>query len=195
MSVVLGLTGSLAMGKSATLAMIRRRGVPVHDADRAVHDLYRTEAVAPVGGAFPEALLDGRIDRERLGRVVFGDAAAMARLEAIVHPLVQATERAFLARQAAHRLVVLDIPLLFETGAERRCDAVIVVSAPAAVQRERALARPGMSEQRFAEILARQMQDDEKRRRAHWVIDTGRGFDAAQAQVDDLLRALAGLPS
>jgi dephospho-CoA kinase len=194
MTIVLGLTGSVGMGKSATAAIFRRRGVPVHDADAMVHRLYQGEARAPVAAAFPEAMVEGRIDRHRLGALVFDDAQAMARLEAIVHPLLREAESVFLDREKTKSLVVLDIPLLFETGAEARCHAVAVVSAPAEVQRERVLARPGMTEERFAAILSRQMPDVEKRRRAHVVIDTGRGFDAAQSQVDDLVRALAGLP-
>jgi dephospho-CoA kinase len=192
MSLILGLTGSVGMGKSTTAALFRARGVPVHDADREVHALYRGAAVAPVGSAFPGVVVDGVVDRGRLGRRVLGDDDAMRRLEAIVHPLVREAEAAFLAGQGAQPLVVLDIPLLLETGRERDCDLVVVVSAPEAVQRERVLARPGMTEARLAAILARQMPDADKRRRAHVVIDTGRGFDAAEAQVDDLIRALAG---
>jgi dephospho-CoA kinase len=194
MTFILGLTGSVGMGKSATAAIFRRRGIPVHDADATVHGLYQGKAQAAIAAAFPDAIVEGRVDRPRLGALVFGDAQAMARLEAIVHPLVGEAERVFLDRERARSLVVLDIPLLFETGAEQRCHAVAVVSAPAEVQRERVLARPGMTQERFAAILARQMPDAEKRRRAHAVIDTGRGLDAAEAQVDDLVRALAGLP-
>jgi dephospho-CoA kinase len=191
-TVILGLTGSVGMGKSATAAMFRARGVPVHDADRSVHELYRGAAVAPVEAAFPGVAVDGTIDRARLGPRVFGDDDAMRRLEAIVHPLVHEAEARFLARHEAAPLVVLDIPLLFETGRDADCDLVAVVSAPEAVQRERVLARPGMDEARLAAVLARQMPDAEKRRRAHVVIDTGGGFDTTQAEVDDLIRALAG---
>ncbi|MDQ0468066.1 dephospho-CoA kinase [Labrys wisconsinensis] len=192
MSFILGLTGSIGMGKSATAAMFRGRGVPVHDADATVHALYAGAAVAPVEAAFPGVTAAGRIDRDRLAARVVGDAVAMRRLEAIVHPLVRTAEAAFLAAHQAAPLVVLDIPLLFETGGERRCHAVAVVSAPAAVQRARVLARPGMTAERFERLLARQLPDAEKRCRAHAVIDTSRGFAAAQAQVDDLVRALAG---
>ncbi|MBA4791367.1 MAG: dephospho-CoA kinase [Rhizobiales bacterium] len=191
---ILGLTGSIGMGKSATAALFGAEGVPVHDADAAVHDLYANEAVAPVEAAFPGVTRDGVIDRPELSRRVLKDADAMKRLEAIVHPLVRARETAFLtkARAAGARLVVLDIPLLLETGSARRMDAVAVVSAPADVQRDRVLARPDMTEERFALILRKQMPDAEKRRRAHFIIDTGRGFDAARHQVRGIVRALSG---
>lgn len=197
MTFILGLTGSIGMGKSTTAAMFRRRGVPVHDADAVVHALYAGAAVAPVEAAFSCVATAGRIDRQKLAERVMGDAEAMRRLEAIVHPLVRAAEIAFLAtaRKAGAQLVVLDIPLLFETGGERRCHAVAVVTAPAAVQRDRVLSRPGMAAAQFQTLLARQLPDAEKRRRAHALIDTSRGFAAAQAQVDDLIRALAGRPA
>ena len=191
---ILGLTGSIGMGKTTTGGFFAARGVPVHDADAVVHGLYSGAAVAPVEAAFPGVTVDGQIDRSRLGARVLGDAAAMARLEAIVHPLVQAAEDGFLqkARKAGAPLVVLDIPLLFETGAEQRCDAVVVVTAPADVQRQRVLARPGMTPERFEAILSRQLPDSEKRRRAHVLIETHRELAAAALQVDELLRALAG---
>lgn len=191
---VLGLTGSIGMGKSATARMFRALGVPVHDADASVHALYRGTAVAPVEAAFPGVTRDGVIDRAALGARVLGDAEAMRRLEAIVHPLVREAEAAFLtkARDKGARLVVLDIPLLFETGGDRRVDAVAVVSASKAVQRDRVLAREGMTDEKFATILAKQMPDEEKRRRAHFVIDTGRGFAAAEHQVEGIVRALSG---
>ncbi len=190
----LGLTGSIGMGKSTTAAMFRDRGVPVHDADAVVHQLYRGAAVGPIGSAFPGVVVDGVVDRARLSAKVVGDPAAMKRLEAIVHPLVHAAEAGFLMDAATKgaRLVVLDIPLLFETGGVARVDAVAVVSCPAFVQRERVLARPGMSVEKFEAILARQMPDAEKRQRAHFVIETGRGLSDARVQVDGLLRALAG---
>ncbi|GLS17244.1 dephospho-CoA kinase [Labrys miyagiensis] len=193
MTFILGLTGSIGMGKSATAAMFRNGGVPVHDADATVHRLYAGPAVGAVEAAFPGVTVDGAIDRTRLGERVIGNTEAMKRLEAIVHPLVRATEQVFLAeaRRKSAPLAVLDIPLLYETGGEKRCQAVAVVSAPAAVQRERVLVRPGMSEERFAAILARQLPDVEKRARAHFVIDTGAGFAFAQRQVDDIIRALA----
>ncbi|MBB6308723.1 dephospho-CoA kinase [Xanthobacter tagetidis] len=191
---ILGLTGSIGMGKSATAAMFRAMGVPVHDADAAVHRLYEGAAVAPVEAAFPGVTRDGAIDRPALSARVLNDADAMKRLEAIVHPLVRAEETAFLdaARRAGARLAVLDIPLLFETGGAARVDAIAVVSAPIAVQRARVLDRPGMTQARFEAILARQVPDAEKRRRAHFVIDTGRGFEAARRQVAGVVRALGG---
>lgn len=191
---ILGLTGSIGMGKSATTSMFRAFGVPVHDADAAVHELYRGDAVESVEAAFPGVVRDGVIDRPALAARVLNDAEAMARLEAIVHPLVWAQERAFLerARGMGARLCVLDIPLLFETGATRRTHAVAVVSAPREVQRGRVLDRPGMTVEKFEAILAKQMPDAEKRRRAHFIIDTGRGFEAARHQVAGIMRALCG---
>ncbi|MGO4336458.1 dephospho-CoA kinase [Labrys sp. KB_33_2] len=195
MTFVLGLTGSIGMGKSATAAMFRARGIPVHDADATVHRLYAGPAVAAVEAAFPGVTVKGVIDRARLGRQVFGNAEAMRTLEAIVHPLVHAAEQNFLAsaRDKGANLAVLDIPLLYETGGERRCRAVAVVSAPARIQRERVMARPGMDEERFAIILARQVPDVEKRRRAHFIIDSSRGLDFAQNQVDAIITALSSI--
>jgi dephospho-CoA kinase len=194
--LVVGLTGSIAMGKSTTAAMFRAAGVPVQDADAAVHALYGGAAVEPVEAAFPGVAVEGRIDRERLAARVVGDAEALRRLEAIVHPLVRAAERDFLVRAAATgaRVAVLDVPLLLETGGDRRVDAVVVVTAPAEIQRTRALARPGMTEARLSAILARQMPDAEKRRRAHFVIDTGHGLEAARTAVTAILRSLAQMP-
>ncbi len=175
--LVVGLTGSIGMGKSTAAGMLRRLGVPVHDADAAVHRLMERggAAVTAVAAAFPGVERDGRIDRSLLGAEVLGDDAALKRLEAILHPLVRAEARAFLAKQARlHRpLVVLDIPLLFETGGDRLCDAVIVVSAPPATQRARVLGRPGMTEQKMRAIMARQLPDAEKRRRADFIVQTG----------------------
>ena len=177
--IVLGLTGSIGMGKSTAAALLRRLGVPVHDADAAVHRLLgrRGAAVAAVAAAFPGTAGKAGINRAALGRRVFGDPASLRRLEAILHPLVRADTDRFLRRMAARRvpLVVLDIPLLFESGGARRCDAIIVVSAPSFLQRARVLARPGMDEARFAAILAKQMPDAEKRRRADFVVPTGLG--------------------
>jgi dephospho-CoA kinase len=192
--MILGLTGSIGMGKSATAAMFRELGVPVHDSDAAVHALYAGRAAPLVEAAFPGTTRDGVVDRAALGARVIGDRAQMARLEAIVHPLVRAEEAAFLdaARARGARLVVLDIPLLFETGGDGRVDAVAVVSAPPEVQAARVLARPGMTVEKFQAILAKQTPDAEKRRRAHVVIDTSRGFDAARRQVRDLVRVFAG---
>jgi dephospho-CoA kinase len=191
--VVLGLTGSIGMGKSATARMFADRGVPVHDADAAVHALYGAggAAAAAIGAAFPGVLdPQGGVDRTRLRAAVLGAPERMAALEAIVHPLVRAESTAFLARHAGAPLVVLDIPLLYETGGEGRCDAVAVVSAPPEVQRARVLARPGMTEASFAAILAKQMPDAEKRARADFVIDTSRGFPAAEAEVARIVARL-----
>jgi len=174
---VVGLTGSIGMGKSTAAAVLRRLGLPVHDADAAVHRLMERggAAVAAVAAAFPGVEVEGRIDRARLGAQVLGDDAALKRLEGILHPLVRAEARAFLAKQARlHRpLAVLDIPLLYETGGDKLCDAVIVVSAPAMIQRARVLRRPGMTEEKMQAILARQLPDAEKRRRADFVVQTG----------------------
>lgn len=190
----LGLTGSIAMGKSATAKMFADAGVPVYDADAAVHALYAGRAVPLIEAAFPGTTANGKVDRTRLGEAVLGKPEAIARLEAIIHPLVHEAEADFLARARAEgrRMVVLDIPLLFETGGERRMDAVVVVSAPAEVQRERALARPGMTVQRLDAILARQMPDADKRRRAHFIIETGSGLDSARRAVRSVIRALSG---
>lgn len=177
---ILGLTGSIGMGKSTACRMLRRMHIPVHDADATVHALMARGglAVAAVEAAFPGVVQDGAVDRAQLGRLVFGDAAALTRLEAILHPLVRRAERAFLQRQARLRtpLVVLDIPLLFETGGERRCHKVAVVSCPAFLQQQRVMKRPGMTRQRLGAILAKQMPDREKRRRADFVIPTGLGL-------------------
>ncbi|EJW13076.1 Dephospho-CoA kinase [Rhodovulum sp. PH10] len=190
---VIGLTGSLGMGKSATARMFSEAGVPVHDADATVHRLYEGDAVAPIEAAFPGVTVDGRIDRGRLGPRVVNDAAALKRLEAIVHPLVQREEAAFLekARAEGAAVAVLDIPLLFETGADARVDYVVVVSAPAWLQRERVLKRPGMSEEKFLALLAKQLPDGEKRKRADFIVDSAKGFDSARAQVHAILRAVA----
>lgn len=191
--VILGLTGSLGMGKSTTAAMFADEGVPVHDADAAVHRLYEGEAVAPIEAAFPGTTASGKVDRDKLGRRVLGDVAAMAKLEKIVHPLVRREEERFLAeaKRRGAAVVVLDIPLLFETGADKRCDAVVVVSAPAETQRARAFERPDMTEQKFQAILARQMPDADKRARADFIVDSGHGLEHARAQVREILEAAA----
>jgi dephospho-CoA kinase len=192
---VIGLTGSIGMGKTTTAAMFAARGVPVHSADAAVHKLYRGEAVAPLEAAFPGVAVDGVVDRARLAERVVGDADALARLEAIVHPLVRESEREFLRdrRAGGYRLVVVDVPLLFEVGASDRVDVIVVVTAAPEIQRARVLARAGMTEARFNSLLARQIPDAEKRRRAHFLVDSGHGFDAAARQVDSILRALASM--
>jgi dephospho-CoA kinase len=193
--LVLGLTGSAAMGKSTVAAMFAARGVPVFDADRTVHALYAGAAVPVVEAAFPGVTVDGVIDRDRLRDRVLGDEPAMKRLEALVHPLVKAEERRFVAaaRASGRQLVLLDIPLLFETGADAEVDAVVVVSAPADIQRARMLARPGMTAERLAAMLARQMPDAEKRRRAHYVVENGGTLASTANQVDGILRAVAGV--
>ena len=192
--ITVGLTGSIGMGKSATAAMFEAEGCPVYDADAEVHKVYGPggAAVGPLGAAFPGVVRDGQVDRAALSARVVGDDAAMNQLNRIVHPLLGAGRRDFFARAeaAGAPIIVLDIPLLFETGGERNVDAVVVVSAPADVQRQRVLAREGMSEAKLDGILARQMADAEKRARAHFVVDTGRGFDAARAQVRDIIAAL-----
>lgn len=194
MTFLLGLTGSIGMGKSTTSAMFRAAGVPVHDADQAVHDLYAGAAAPQIEAAFPGTTVDGMVDRTRLSAAVLGRPEALAKLEAIVHPLVRAAEQAFLAqcRSSGASVAVLDVPLLLETGGEGRCDAVVVVTAPPEVQRKRVLGRPGMTEEKFAAILARQMPDTEKRRRAHFLVDTSRGLVAAEHQVRSILNAVAG---
>jgi dephospho-CoA kinase len=192
--ILIGLTGSIGMGKSTTAAMFREAGVPVYDADAAVHDLYDTggAAVGPVGEAFPGVVRDGRVDREALRTAVLGNPEALKRLNAIVHPLVGRDRVGFFAKAEADGadMVVLDIPLLFETGGHANVDAVVVASAPPQMQRERVLARPGMSPERLDAILAQQMADAEKRARAHFVVDTSRGLEPARAQVAEIIAAL-----
>jgi len=177
--IVLGLTGSIGMGKSTAAALLRRLGIPVHDADAAVHRLQARggAAVAPIAAAFPGTVREGKVDRQALGRIVFADKAALKKLEAILHPLVRREEQKFIAQARAHRrkLVALDIPLLFETHGEQRCDHVMVVSAPRRVQLARVMRRPGMTRERLAGIEARQLPDRLKRARADTVIETGLG--------------------
>jgi dephospho-CoA kinase len=193
--ILLGLTGSIGMGKSTTAALFQAEGAPVYDADDAVHALYAAGgAAAPlVAAAFPGVLTEGAVDRARLGARVLNDPEALKRLEAIVHPLVGAQRQAFFneVSAAGETVVVLDVPLLFETGGDKAMDAVAVVSAPAEVQRQRVLARPGMTVEKFDAILDRQTPDADKRARADFVIDTGGGLEAARAQVHAVLAALA----
>jgi dephospho-CoA kinase len=193
---ILGLTGSVGMGKSTTAGFFAEAGVPVHDADAVVHRLYEGSAVPAIEAAFPGTTAAGKVDRTKLGTRVLGDDAALRRLEAIIHPLVQEAEARTLAaaRARGDKVVVLDIPLLFETSADARFDAVVVVSAPADVQRARVLVRPGMTEAKLAAILAKQMPDAEKRRRADFVVDTSGDLDAARAQVRAILDAVATMP-
>jgi dephospho-CoA kinase len=193
---VLGLTGSLGMGKSTTAKMFAEEGVPVHDADAAVHRLYEGEAVSLIEAAFPGTTAGGKVDRDELARRVLGNTVAIEKLEKIVHPLVHRAEELFLemASRKGAPVVILDIPLLFETGGERRCDAVVVVSAPPEVQHARVFERPGMTEEKFAAILAKQIPDAEKRARADFVVDTSKGFDATRDQVRDILARIAKMP-
>ncbi|MDB5459570.1 MAG: dephospho-CoA kinase [Caulobacteraceae bacterium] len=192
--IVLGLTGSIGMGKSTTAELFRQAGAPVHDADAAVAGFYAAggAGVAPVARAFPMALVDGAIDRERLSALVLGNPDSLKRLEAIVHPLVRQDRARFLAeaRASGARVAVLEVQLLFEVGAENEMDAVIVVSAPPDVQRERTLLRPGMTAEKYERILARQLPDAEKRARADFVIDTGHGVDAARDAVSRVLETV-----
>lgn len=192
--IVVGLTGSIGMGKSTTSAMFQAQGVPVYDSDAAVHALYASggAAVAPVGAAFPGVVVDGAIDRVRLSAAVVGDPEALQKLEAIVHPLVGAHRIGFFedAQAAGHDIVVLDVPLLYETGGDKKVHKVVVVSAPAEVQRARVLARPEMTQAKFEAILARQTPDAEKRARADFVIDTSQGLEHARGQVRDILTRL-----
>jgi dephospho-CoA kinase len=193
---VLGLTGSVGMGKSTTAQFFAEAGVPVHDSDAAVHRLYEGEAVGAIERAFPGTTKDGTVDRKVLAAKVLGNPEALKRLEGIVHPMVHAAELRFLAQAEAEgkNLAVLDIPLLFETSGEQRVDAVVVVSAPPEIQSYRVLARPGMSREKLEAILARQIPDGEKRRRADFVVDTSQGFDAARAQVRTILTRVATMP-
>ncbi len=192
--IVVGLTGSIGMGKSTTAALFAEAGAPVYDADAEVHRLYAKggAAVGPVEAAFPGVSRDGAIDRGSLSERVLGDAAALERLNRIVWPLMRKAREAFFehARAGNAEIVVLDIPLLFETGGDKTLDAVIVVSAPAAEQRARVLTREGMTEAKLAAILAAQMPDADKQSRADFVVDTGKGVEHARRQVQDLLRTL-----
>jgi dephospho-CoA kinase len=193
--IILGLTGSIGMGKSTAAKTLRRLGVPLFDADAVVHRLLRPggDAVGPVEAAFPGVRDDnGGIDRQRLGQRVFRDPPALRRLEGIIHPMVRRSEGRFVARARARRarLVVLDIPLLFETGGVERCDFVLVVSAPSRLQRERVMRRPGMSESRFADILRAQIPDREKRRRADFVVATALGRSVAFRHLKAIVRML-----
>ena len=196
--ITVGLTGSIGMGKSTTAAMFAAEGVPVYDADAEVHALYAKggAAVEPLEAAFPGVVVDGAVDRAKLSHQVVGKPDELKRLEAIVHPLVGESRIGFFqdAVAAGADIVILDIPLLFETGGEKRMDAVVVVTAPADLQRQRVLARPGMDEAKLDAILARQMADAEKRARAHFVIDTSLGLEHARTQVRDVLARLRSGP-
>jgi len=190
--IVLGLTGSVGMGKSTTAKMFAEEGIPVFDADAEVHRLYEGKAAPLIEAAFPGVTKDGRVDRERLSVRVMGDKEALAKLETVVHPLVRDARRAFIekARISGAKIALVDIPLLFETGNGEDIDKIVVVSAPYEVQKARVLAREGMTEEKFKAILARQMPDAEKRKRADFVIDTSKGFAAAREDVRAILREL-----
>jgi len=192
---ILCLTGSLAMGKSVTARLFAEAGIPVHDSDAVVHALYEGKAVAAIEQAFPGTTSAGKVDRARLSAAVINDKTALARLEAIVHPLVGAARDKFLAEATARGdpVVVLDIPLLFEIGGEASCDAVVVVSAPADVQRSRAFARAGMTEDKFKALLAKQVPDADKRRRADFIVDSSQGLEHARVQVRNILQAVANM--
>jgi dephospho-CoA kinase len=195
--LVLGLTGSMGMGKSTTARFFADEGVPVLDADAVVHRLYENEAVAPIEHAFPGTTRDGRIDRDELTQRVVSDPVAFGRLEAIVHPLVRDVQAGFLAEaeRSGASVAVLDVPLLFETGGDQRVDAVVVVTAPVDVQRARAFERPGMTAEKLNALLAKQVPDAEKRRRADFVVDTSQGFDSARAQVRAILASVESIRS
>ncbi|HLK82073.1 MAG TPA: dephospho-CoA kinase [Xanthobacteraceae bacterium] len=194
--VVLGLTGSIGMGKSTTARFFAEAGVPVHDADLAVHRLYAGEAAPIIEAEFPGVSDAAGIDRDKLAKRVLDDPAALRRLEGVIHPLVRREEARFIdeAERAGAPVAVLDIPLLFETGSDRRVDAVVVVTAPADVQRDRALRRAGMTEEKLEVLLAKQTPDAEKRRRADFIVDTSKGFDFARQQVHAILKVASTLP-
>ena len=193
---VLGLTGSMGMGKSTTAKIFVEEGVPVYDADATVHMIYENEAVGPIERAFPGVSVDGRIDRQKLSPRVVHDKAAMKVLEGIVHPLLQAHQRKFLedAQKSGAPVVVLDIPLLFETGGDARVDAVMVVTTTPKIQRERILSRPSMTPEKLDAILAKQLPDEEKRRRADFVVDTSDGVEPVRAQIRDILSQVVKMP-
>ncbi len=184
-----GLTGSIGMGKSTTSQIFRDEGIPVYDADATVHELYAGEAAPLVEAAFPSTTVDGTVDRKKLSDYVIGKPDNMKKLEAIIHPLVHQKEQQFLknAEERGDKLVVLDIPLLFETGGKNRVDKIIVVTAPAEVQRERVLGREGMSKEKFEAILKRQVPDAEKREKADFIIDTSLGMEAARERVREII--------
>ncbi|MFF2323795.1 dephospho-CoA kinase [Agrobacterium sp. NPDC058088] len=190
--IVIGLTGSIGMGKTTTARLFAQEGVPVLDSDEVVHELYRVEAVPLIETAFPGTTVSGTVDRQKLGDILRQNPANFTKLEEIVHPLVRKKQEAFLAQAANddRPFALLDIPLLFETGAEGRVDKVVVVSCAPDIQRERVLSRPGMTEEKFAMILARQLPDAEKRRRADFVVDSGNGVEAARDQVKEILQKL-----
>lgn len=194
--IILGLTGSIGMGKSTTAKLFAEAGVPVYDADAAVHKLYEGEAVAAIEAAFPGATVGGKVDRTRLSARVVHDPAAIKRLEGIVHPMLGASRQKFLddAEQAGAPVAVVDVPLLYETGGEKRVDAVVVVTTTPEIQRQRILARDNMTPEKLDAILARQLPDAEKRKRAHFLVDTSHGLDPVRARIRDILDQAAKMP-
>lgn len=194
--MILGLTGSMGMGKSTTAKLFTEAGVPVYDADATVHSLYEGAAAPAIEAAFPDTTVDGKVDRTRLSARVVHDAAAMKQLEGIVHPMLGASRQKFLedAERSGAPVVVVDVPLLFETGGEKRVDAVVVVTTTPEIQRERILARDNMTAEKLDAILARQLPDAEKRRRADFVVDTSHGLDPVRARIRDILEQAVKMP-
>jgi dephospho-CoA kinase len=194
--LILGLTGSIGMGKSTTAKLFAEAGVPVYDADAAVHQLYEGEAAPAIEAAFPGTVADGKVDRAKLSARVVHDPAAMRQLEQIVHPMLGASRQKFFddAEAAGAPVAVVDVPLLFETGGEKRVDAVVVVTTSPELQRERVLARGTMDEEKLNSILARQMPDAEKRKRADFVVDTSHGLDPVRARIQDILAEAVKMP-
>lgn len=194
--IVLGLTGSIGMGKSTTAKLFAEAGVPVYDADATVHQIYQGKAAPVIEAAFPGTTVDGKVDRARLSAKVVHDPAAMKRLEALVHPMLRAHHQKFLdeAERSGAPVAVVDIPLLFETGGEKRVDAVVVVTTSPEIQRERILGRDNMTAEKLDHILARQMPDAEKRKRADFVVDTSHGLDPVRSRIRDILAEAARMP-
>jgi dephospho-CoA kinase len=194
--IILGLTGSIGMGKSTTAKLFAEAGVPVYDADATVHILYEGEAAPAIEAAFPGTTVDGKVDRNRLSAQVVHDSAAIKRLEQIVHPMLGASRQKFLddAEQSGAPVAVVDVPLLFETGGEKRVDAVVVVTTTPEIQRQRILARDNMTGEKLDAILARQLPDAEKRKRADFVVDTSHGLDPVRARIQDILAKAGKMP-
>jgi dephospho-CoA kinase len=194
--IILGLTGSIGMGKSTTAKLFAEAGVPVYDADATVHRLYEGEAAPAIEAAFPGTTVDGKVDRARLSARVVNDPAAIKRLEGIVHPMLGASRQKFFhdAEQSGAPVVVVDVPLLFETGGEKRVDAVVVVTTSPEIQRERVLTRPNMTPEMLATVLTRQLPDAEKRKRADFVVDTSHGLDPVRARIRDILNKAVKMP-
>lgn len=194
--IVLGLTGSIGMGKSTTAKLFAEAGVPVYDADAAVHVLYEGEAAPAIEAAFPGTTTDGKVNRNKLSERVVHDPEAMRRLEQIVHPMLGASRQKFLqdAERSGAPVAVVDVPLLFETGGEKRVDAVVVVTTTPEIQRERILARPNMTREKLDAVLVRQMPDSEKRKRAHFIVDTSHGLDPVRLQIQDILSKAVKMP-